>query len=54
MRHVADAAQFNEGKIMTHDEIRELYDQNLNMTLKELSQITGLSVAKLKTILMRG
>jgi len=37
-----------------NDHIKRLYDQNLNMTLKELSQITGLSVAKLKTILMRG
>ena len=32
--------------------VRELYDRNLNMTLKELSQTTGLSVSKLKTILM--
>lgn len=32
--------------------IREFYDQNLNMTLKELSQITGLTISKLKTILM--
>jgi hypothetical protein len=39
---------------MTHDEIRELYDSNLNMTLKELSAITGLSIPALKKILMEG
>lgn len=39
-------------KKMTNEQIRDFYDQNLNMTLKELSQITGLSIAKLKTILM--
>jgi hypothetical protein len=39
---------------MTYDQIRELYDQNLNMTLKELSQITGLTINKLKIILMGG
>ena len=33
-------------------DIREIYDSNPNMTLKELSQITGFSVAKLKLILM--
>jgi hypothetical protein len=37
---------------MTNEQIKNLYDQKLNMTLKELSQITGLSIAKLKTILM--
>ena len=36
------------------DQIKRTYDQNPNMTLKELSQITGLSVAKLKIILMGG
>jgi hypothetical protein len=35
-------------------EIKRRYDQNPNMTLKELSQETGLSIAKLKTILMGG
>jgi hypothetical protein len=34
------------------DHIREIYDQNPNLTLKELSQKTGLSINKLKTILM--
>jgi len=37
---------------MTNEQIRDFYNQNLNMTLKELSQITGLTIAKLKTILM--
>lgn len=37
---------------MTNEQIKNLYDQKLNMTLKELSQITGLTIAKLKTILM--
>ncbi len=37
---------------MTHDEIRELYTRKLNMTLRELSQITGLSIPALKKILM--
>jgi len=39
-------------KTMTHDEIRELYTRKLNMTLRELSQITGLSIPALKKILM--
>jgi len=38
--------------MMTHEHIREIYDRNPNMTLKELSQITGLTINKLKTILM--
>jgi len=38
--------------MMTHEHIREIYDRNPNMTLKELSQKTGLSINKLKTILM--
>ena len=38
---------------MTDKQIIELYDSNLNMTLKELSQITGLSISILKQILMK-
>ena len=38
---------------MTDKEIIELYDSNLNLTLKELSQITGLSISILKQILMK-
>ena len=37
---------------MTDKEIVEFYDSHPNMTLSELSQITGLSVAQLKRILM--
>lgn len=36
---------------MSHDEIRALYDSKLNMTLKELSAITGLSTQELFFIL---
>jgi hypothetical protein len=37
---------------MSNAEIIELYDSNPNMTLSELSQITGLHVVALKAILM--
>jgi len=37
---------------MTNEEIKALYDSNINMTLKELSAITGLSVKRLKLILI--
>ena len=37
---------------MTHEKIIMLFDNNPNMTLKELSRITGYSVAELKAILM--
>lgn len=36
---------------MTYEEICELYDLNPNMTLADLSQLTGKSVAELKRIL---
>lgn len=36
----------------TTHEIIEMFDQNPNLTLAKLAQITGLSVAKLKRILM--
>ena len=36
---------------MSIAEIKELYDSNLNMTLAELSKITGLSISELKFIL---
>ena len=35
-----------------NDKIREYYDSNPNLTLAELSRITGYSVAELKRILM--
>ena len=37
---------------MTAQQIREYYDSHPNMTLRELSAMTGRSVAQLKTILM--
>lgn len=38
---------------MSDDEIRALYDSNLNLTLKHLARLTGKSVAQLKRILLR-
>jgi len=37
---------------MTNKQIRELYDANPNMTLRQLARITGLDIASLKLILM--
>jgi hypothetical protein len=37
---------------MSHDQIRRVFDSNPNLTLKQLAQMTGLSVAVLKKILM--
>lgn len=37
---------------MTNDEIVHYYDTHLNLTLKELSLITGRSVANLKKLIM--
>ena len=37
---------------MTNDQIADLYDFNPNMTLAQLSRITGKSVEQLKKILM--
>jgi hypothetical protein len=37
---------------MTNEEIIDLYQRKLNMTLRELSQITGKSIPELKRILM--
>lgn len=37
---------------MSHDEIADLYDRYPDMTLGQLSKITGYSVAQLKRILM--
>lgn len=39
-------------KTMTDQQIREYYDINLNLTLSELSRITGKTKAELKRILM--
>jgi hypothetical protein len=37
---------------MTNQEIIDLYDRKLNMTLRELSVITGKTVPELKKLLM--
>jgi hypothetical protein len=37
---------------MTPSEIMEFYDNNPNLTLKELSRITGRSIAYLKGLLL--
>lgn len=37
---------------MTAQKIRAIYDSNPNLTLGQLSRMTGLSIAQLKTILM--
>jgi hypothetical protein len=37
---------------MTNEQINELYDSHLNMTLAELSRITGKTIPELKAILM--
>ena len=39
-------------KNLTNDQIRELYDSHLNMTLQELSNLTGLSINALKKIIL--
>ncbi len=39
---------------MTPEQIIDLYDANLNMTLTELAQVTGWAVSELKTLLMGG
>jgi hypothetical protein len=45
--------QFNLiDKNLNNDQIRELFDSHLNMTLKELSNLTGLSIAALKKIIL--
>lgn len=37
---------------MTNEQIIDFYDRSPDLTLQQLSQITGLSVAKLKKLLM--
>ena len=37
---------------MTENEIKEFYDSNPNLTLSELSRITGKTVKKIKKILL--
>jgi hypothetical protein len=37
---------------LTHDDIKRIYDQNPNMTLRELSNITGYAIPFLKNLLL--
>mgnify|MGYP003629022269 len=37
---------------MTNDEIKDTFDNNLNMTLSELARISGRTVRELQRILM--
>ena len=39
-------------KKLSNQEIKDIYDTNINITLSELSKITGKSIKQLKTILM--
>lgn len=40
-------------KKLSDQEIKDIYDTKLNMTLLELSKITGKSIKQLKTILIQ-
>jgi len=61
-RHVADVAQF-KGETMTDEqtpnhasapaEIVHYYDSHLNLTLRELSAMTGRTIASLKKIILQ-
>jgi len=39
---------------MTEQQIIEFYEENLNMTLWELSQVTGWDIKALKKLLLEG
>ncbi len=39
---------------LSFKDIKRIYDQNPNMTLRELSNLTGLAVPFLKKLLMEG
>ena len=39
---------------LTHDDIKRIYDNNPNMTLRELSNLTGYAVPFLKKLLLGG
>lgn len=51
MRPAVAAAQFKVNT-MTDQEIIDYYDSHLNLTLAELSRMTGKTIAQLKKILM--
>lgn len=48
----ATNARWKAQQTMTNEQIIDLYQRKLNMTLQELSQITGKSIPDLKRILM--
>ena len=39
---------------MSNEQIIDLYDNNPNLTLQQLSQMTGKSIGTLKELLLRG
>lgn len=39
---------------MTSEQIKNFYDINPNLTLKQLSEITGKTISELKKILLEG
>jgi hypothetical protein len=39
---------------LSHEDIKRIYDNNPNMTLKELSNITGYAIPFLKNLLLGG
>lgn len=39
---------------MSDEQIIDLYDNNPNLTLQQLSQMTGKSISTLKELLLRG
>jgi predicted transcriptional regulator len=43
-----------KGDSMTYKEICDIYDYNPNLTLAQLSKLTGKPIAYLKKILMKG
>jgi hypothetical protein len=64
-RRAVAVALFNGGLTMSYtlkrsinglslDDIKRIYDQNPNMTLRELSNLTGYAIPFLKKLLMEG
>ena len=46
------SGSYGRYKIMTDQEIIDLFDSNLNITLRELSNLSGRTIANLKRLLM--
>ena len=49
---VNNSVLYGRYKIMTDQEIIDLFDSNLNITLRELSNLSGRTIANLKKLLM--